>query len=163
MMAFIYPLAPLCLTFHFFFYIASPSLPSYCSCPFHSGRMPNIDDTYSMLWRQYQTSLFLKYKTTDDQDDQGIQSCTVQVSRVLLRVDQSNFTQKKHRDFVLNFNLAHCLSMFQLTGVKLTSANKPFPTNLVSNQSCLLITPRQPFKWGFRHILSLPMLTLHIL
>ena len=74
-----------------FFYRASPSVPSYCSCPFHSGRMPRIDDTYSMLWRYPDPSLFLQqiylYETTDDLDDlddHGIE--TRIVSRVLLRV-----------------------------------------------------------------------------
>ena len=71
----------------------SPSLPLCCSCPFHSGRMPRIDDAYSILWRYvtdisfFFTTSILMYETTDDHDDHGIQ--TRIVSRVLLRVGQS--------------------------------------------------------------------------
>ena len=35
------------------------------------------------------------YETTDVHDDQGIQTCIVQVSRLLLSIGQSNITQKK--------------------------------------------------------------------
>ena len=56
---FIYPLVPLYSNFHFFLHRASPSLSLCCSCPFHSGRMPGIDDAYSILWR-YLPDIFLQ-------------------------------------------------------------------------------------------------------
>ena len=58
---FIYRLAPLCSSFHFFIHRASPSLPSCCSCPFHSGRKPRIDDDYSILWRYLPDISFLQH------------------------------------------------------------------------------------------------------
>ena len=85
---FIYRLAPLCSSIHFFIHRASPSLlPSCCSCPIHSGRMPRVDDDYSILWRYLPDISFtniLIYETTDDHDDHGTQ--TRIISRVLLRV-----------------------------------------------------------------------------
>ena len=55
---FIYPLAPLHSGFHFFFHRTSLSFPSCCSRPFHSGRMPRIDDAYSIFWR-YLPDIFI--------------------------------------------------------------------------------------------------------
>ena len=91
---FIYPLAPLCSNFHFFFHRASLSLLSCRSCPFHSGRMPRNNDTYSVLWR---------YLQTIDEHDDGIQ--TYFVSRVLLEVGQSTFT--------------YCLPLFEFSSLLL--------------------------------------------
>ena len=100
---FICPFASLCSSFHFYFHRASPSLRSCYSCPFHSGRMSRIDDTYSILWRYLPDISFYNrytyiYETTDDHDDHGIQIRIV--SRVLLRVGRSIYL--KHL-----FNSAH--------------------------------------------------------
>ena len=75
-------------------YRASLAIPSCCSCPFQSRRMPRVDDAYSILRWYALAGLFFSadifmYETDDHHDDHGIQ--TRIVSRVLLRVGESTF------------------------------------------------------------------------
>ena len=49
-----------CLYSSFYSRRTSPSLPLCCSCSFHSGRMPRIDDAYSILWRYVTDIIYIQ-------------------------------------------------------------------------------------------------------
>ena len=163
--SFIYPLAPLYSSFHFFIHRASPSLPLCFSCPFHPGRKPGIDDDYSILWRYLPdisfTSNILKYETTDDHDDHGTQ--TRIISRVLLRVGQSIL-------------LKHLLPHLRLGSLVLSMfspvASNLLPTQQTSSYQCRfqpispsnsIVSTHQMGHYRSHRILSPPGHTLHIL
>ena len=143
---YVYSLVSLRSSFHFFFHRASLSLPSWCSCPFQSGRMPRIDGAYSILWRYLPDISFSIINILID--EQMIMMSTEPKHALFLRFSSKLVS--------LNFYL-YCLSHFDfwLTAINILahwrqSCFRPkelLLTNVGSNHSSLPIEPRQLFKW----------------